>query len=89
MVVPVVRTASGVIAFTVPAVPTGMKAGVGTSPCAVLEYAGPRGAVCGNDAVSKRHHIDPPPPLAGGGWGEGAAGHRIAPSAGSSRQASP
>ena len=35
MAAPVARTASAVIAFTVPAVPTGMKAGVGTSPCAV------------------------------------------------------
>src|ERR1700722_740685 len=35
MAEPVARTASAVIAFTVPAVPTGMKAGVSTAPCAV------------------------------------------------------
>jgi hypothetical protein len=32
---PVARTASAIIAFTVPVVPTGMKAGVAMSPCAV------------------------------------------------------
>jgi hypothetical protein len=32
---PVARTASAVIAFTVAAVPTGMKTGVSISPCAV------------------------------------------------------
>src|SRR6185437_10689221 len=32
---PVARTSSGRIAFTVAAVPTGMKAGVSTAPCAV------------------------------------------------------
>ena len=35
MSAPVARTLSGSIAFTVPAVPTGMKAGVRTSPRAV------------------------------------------------------
>src|SRR5216683_3077140 len=33
---PVAATPSGVIAFTVPAVPIGMKAGVSIAPCAVV-----------------------------------------------------
>ena len=45
MPAPVERTASAVIAFTVPAVPTGMNVGVSTRPVRGVQHACPRGAV--------------------------------------------
>ena len=42
---PSARSSAGSTPLTVPFVPTGMNAGVGTSPCAVRKHAGARGAV--------------------------------------------
>ena len=51
MSAPVARTASAVIAFTVPAVPTGMKAGVAIVAMRGVQHAGARGAVGGGNVV--------------------------------------
>ena len=52
---PVSATDCGIIAFTVPAVPTGMKVGVSTVPCAVVEAAAARGAVGAQELEGQAH----------------------------------
>ena len=49
-----------VIAFTVPAVPTGMKAGVRTTPRGSVDRAGPRRAVGRVDAEGRRRGVIAP-----------------------------
>ena len=52
---PVSATDCGSIALIVPAVPSGMKAGVSTVPCAVRDAAATGGAVAGQKLEGKTH----------------------------------
>ena len=54
------RRSPGVIALTVAAVPTGMKAGVSIVPCAVVEAAAARRAVARQDLEADAAHREAP-----------------------------
>ena len=59
----------GVIAFTVPCVPTGMKTGVSIVPCGGRQHAAPRGAVAVGDGEGEEVRLGGEPTVAGEPWG--------------------